>query len=123
VRDAILGKRRFGEFQESLGLAKNILSARLKKLVAEGIFLVAPDTEGSRYKIYELTRKGADLGIVLVSLWQWGSDHCFSKGELRRVLIDSERHEPLAKLSLTTRSGRTVAPRDHTTIPKGERTP
>jgi DNA-binding HxlR family transcriptional regulator len=42
VRDALRGKRRFGEFQKSLGLAKNILGDRLRKLVAEGVMEVQP---------------------------------------------------------------------------------
>ena len=42
VRDAFLGKRRFGEFQKSLGLAKNILCTRLQKLVSHGILRARP---------------------------------------------------------------------------------
>src|SRR6478672_4138328 len=51
VRDAFVGKKRFGEFQRSLGVAKNILTARLKKLVADG---------------------GLELRRVIVALGQWG---------------------------------------------------
>src|ERR1700731_2889938 len=47
VRDAFLGKRRFSEFQKSLGLAKNILCLRLQKLVAHGIFEARPASDGS----------------------------------------------------------------------------
>src|SRR5437773_6439490 len=72
VRDAFLGKRRFGEFQKSLGLAKNILSTRLRKLVSHGVLEYGPASDGSAYKEYALTEKGRRLYIILVALRQWG---------------------------------------------------
>ena len=70
VRDAFSGKRRFSEFQESLGLAKNILCARLQKLVSHGVLKTAPASDGSAYQEYQLTDKGRDLYVVLVALRQ-----------------------------------------------------
>src|SRR6187399_611676 len=72
VRDAFKGQQRFGEFHKSLGLAKNILSSRLKKLVEAGIFRIEPDPESSLSHRYVLTPKGEQLCVVLVALWQWG---------------------------------------------------
>src|SRR5271154_4427394 len=63
VRDAFLGKRRFGEFQTSLGLAKNILSTRLRKLVSHGILEARPASDDSAYQEYALTEKGRSLCI------------------------------------------------------------
>jgi DNA-binding HxlR family transcriptional regulator len=120
IRDAFRGKQRFGEFQKSLGLAKNILSARLKKLVEEGILRTTPESEGSAYNSYVLTEKGGKLGVVLVSLWQWGEDNCFESGELDRVMVDKNSNEPLAKLALHTEMGRVIGPRDYTTIIRDE---
>src|SRR5216683_4914465 len=54
VRDALSGIRRFSDFHKSLGLAKNILSARLKKLVACGIMEHVPASDGSAYQEYAL---------------------------------------------------------------------
>ena len=54
-----LGQRRFGEFQKSLGLAKNILTVRLRALVEQGILKMAPASDGSAYQEYVLTPKGA----------------------------------------------------------------
>jgi DNA-binding HxlR family transcriptional regulator len=69
VRDALLGVRRFGEFRQSLGLARNILADRLKRLVADGILV----REGSeRRPLYSLTDKGRDLAPAVVALTQWG---------------------------------------------------
>ena len=77
VRDAFDGLSRFGEFQKSLGLSKNILADRLRNLVAHGILETAPAGEGSGYQHYVLTAKGRGLFPLLVALRQWGEDHCF----------------------------------------------
>ncbi len=67
VRDALGGMRRFGEFQKSLGMAKNILAARLRTLVAQGILELAPASDGSAYQEYVLTPKGKGLFYIAVS--------------------------------------------------------
>jgi DNA-binding HxlR family transcriptional regulator len=72
VRDAFIGKRRFGEFQKSLGVAKNILTVRLKKLVADGVLELVPAADGSAFKEYALTGKGRGLLPVIAALGQWG---------------------------------------------------
>jgi streptomycin 3"-adenylyltransferase len=77
VRDALAGKTRFGEFQRSLGLARNILSARLRKLVFHGILQMQPAADGSAYQEYVLTAKGRLLQGVLAALQQW-SESCLS---------------------------------------------
>ena len=56
IRDAFDGLRRFGEFQKSLGLAKNILAARLRNLSEHGILDTAPASDGSAYQVYVLTK-------------------------------------------------------------------
>src|SRR5215472_14535685 len=72
IRDAIRGARRFEDFR-ALGAADNILSARLKKLVDEGIFekrLYSKHPE--RYE-YLLTEKGLELRVVLAAFANWGT--------------------------------------------------
>ena len=76
IRDAFFGKRRFGEFQKSLGVAKNILAARLRMLVERGIFTVAPASDGSAYEEYVLTPKGEALRPVVRALRTFGENHC-----------------------------------------------
>lgn len=61
VRDAFDGIRRFGEFQRNLGMAKNILAARLRTLVEHGVLAVVPASDGSAYQEYVLTEKGLSL--------------------------------------------------------------
>ncbi len=76
IRDAFRGKRRFGEFQKSLGMAKNILTARLKDLLEHGIFELTPASDGSAYQEYVLTARGRSLAPVLESLGNWGRENC-----------------------------------------------
>jgi DNA-binding HxlR family transcriptional regulator len=112
VRDAFDGLRRFGEFQRNLGLAKNILSARLHSLVAHGILTTVPAGDGSPYHEYVLTEKGRGLFPVLVALRQWSDDHFFAEDEPRSVLVDREHGRPPAKIEVHAADGRVLAPED-----------
>jgi DNA-binding HxlR family transcriptional regulator len=75
VRDAFLGVRRFDEFQESLGIARNVLTERLNRLVEEGILERVRYSERPERYEYRLTRKGVDLQIALAGLRQWGDKY------------------------------------------------
>lgn len=86
VHDAMRGTRRFCEFQRNLGVARNILAARLKKLVTQGVLEVVPG-EGA-YHEYALTEKGRSLHPVVVALRRWGETCLFEPGELDRPLVD-----------------------------------
>jgi DNA-binding HxlR family transcriptional regulator len=75
IRDAFLGITRFDEFQESLGIARNVLTDRLNRLVDEGIFeRVRYSERPARYE-YRLTPKGSDLFTPLNALRQWGDQY------------------------------------------------
>jgi DNA-binding HxlR family transcriptional regulator len=75
VRDVFLGLRRFDQLQANLGIARNVLQARLERLIEQGVL------ERSRYQQrppryeYRLTEKGVDLWPIVVSLMQWGDRH------------------------------------------------
>jgi DNA-binding HxlR family transcriptional regulator len=108
VRDAFEGLTRFGEFQKSLGLAKNILSARLRDLVKYGVFKVVPSSDGSPYNAYVLTEKGQGLRPVLVALGEWGEKFFLAHGDdyfqrmAKTILVHS------AELSRGRSKGRSV---------------
>lgn len=112
LRDAFAGTRRFGEFHRSLGLARNILAARLKKLVARGILEMAPASDGTTYQEYVLTEKGRGLLIVLVALRQWGDEHLRDGTEPGRAIVDAQSGEPLPPLSILGTDGRVLGPGD-----------
>jgi DNA-binding HxlR family transcriptional regulator len=80
IREAFLGTRRFEGFLERLGVARNILSARLARLVEEGVLeKVAYSERPARYE-YRLTDKGRDLWPILVSLLQYGDRYYAPEG-------------------------------------------
>ena len=79
IRDVLLGIRRFDEMQEDLGIARNVLTDRLNRLVDEGVLeRVLYSEHPERYE-YQLTKKGLDLNIALSALRQWGDDYLSDK--------------------------------------------
>jgi DNA-binding HxlR family transcriptional regulator len=106
IRDAFDGLRRFGEFQKNLGLAKNILSARLRNLVEHDILNIVPASDGSAYQEYVLTEKGRGLFLVLVALRQWGEDFFFQPDEAHVLLVDRKCGLPVRRLELRSQDGR-----------------
>jgi DNA-binding HxlR family transcriptional regulator len=79
IRDAFLGISRFGEFEDSLGVAPNVLNDRLDRLVDEAIFeRIAYNERPARYE-YRLTEKGEDLFTALNALRQWGDQYLCEK--------------------------------------------
>lgn len=72
LRDAFLGVRRFEDFVNSLGIARNTLSDRIERLVAAGILSAEPYQERPVRNEYRLTEKGKDLFDVLMTLWAYG---------------------------------------------------
>ena len=112
IRDAFDGLRRFGEFQKSLGLAKNILSARLHSLVAHGLLHTVPASDGSAYQEYQLTSKGRALFPVLAALRQWSEEYFFEPDETRARLVDRGTGQPVAKVEIHSSDGRVLDPED-----------
>jgi DNA-binding HxlR family transcriptional regulator len=117
IRDAFDGLRRFGEFQKNLGLAKNILSARLHNLVQHGIMDAVAASDGSPYQEYVLTEKGRGLFPLLVALRQWGEEFFFAPEESHVLLVDKKHGLPVRRLELRSQDGRVVGPED--TIVRG----
>jgi DNA-binding HxlR family transcriptional regulator len=117
LRDAFAGTTRFTEFQRSLGLARNVLSARLRKLVAYGVLDVAPASDGSAYQEYVLTERGKALSPVLVALRQWGEHHLFRPDEPQATLVDKAFHQPLRLLDLRANDGRLLQPEEIELLP------
>ena len=74
LRGALNGLKHFEEFQAGLGIARNILSDRLSKLVSGGILQRTPDPSDKRKVVYALTSKGGALAPVVLALRQWGED-------------------------------------------------
>jgi DNA-binding HxlR family transcriptional regulator len=110
LRDAFHGLTRFDQFQESLGIAPNMLARRLKALVAAGLL------ERRRYSAhpprdeYVLTAAGRDFRPVLWALLAWGNKHFAPEGK-SVVIVDSRTGEEAEPLLVDRKSGRPlVAP-------------
>jgi DNA-binding HxlR family transcriptional regulator len=112
VREALFDRRRFGEFQKSLGLAKNILTVRLRALVDRGILATAPASDGSAYQEYVLTPKGRGLFPVLVALRQWSEEFDETPEEIATIMVDRQSGRPVKKLELHARDGRLLGAGD-----------
>ena len=110
VRDAFDGVRRFGDFQQGLGVARSVLANRLKSLVEAGIFQVQPASDGTSYQEYVLTPQGQSLFPVVVALRQWGERYLFGPHEKHSQLVDTATGQPLPLMQPVAVDGRTIAP-------------
>ena len=104
LRGALNGLQHFEEFQAGLGIARNILSDRLGRLVAGGILERTPDPEDGRRVIYGLTDKGEALLPVVLALRQWGEDWGHGKTDI--VLADRRDGRPIRRLCVQAEDGR-----------------
>jgi DNA-binding HxlR family transcriptional regulator len=87
VRDVLNGNRRFGEIQGSLGVARNVLSARLQRLLAEGILERRAYQESPERFEYFLTEKGLDLWPALIALLNWGDRYSSSPDGPPKIIL------------------------------------
>jgi DNA-binding HxlR family transcriptional regulator len=83
IRDALLGVRRFDEFQRSLGVARNVLSERLGRLVEAGVLERVRYQERPARHEYRLTEKGRELSVPLLTLMHWGDRYLAPEGPPR----------------------------------------
>ncbi|MDH3534190.1 MAG: helix-turn-helix transcriptional regulator [Gammaproteobacteria bacterium] len=112
IREAFLGTRRFEEFQGRLGIARNILTSRLKKLCANAILDRVPVKEGAKRHEYILTRKGKDMMPLLIALTQWGDKWVFGENNEPVIFRDRERGEPISQVQVCSSRGEALRPRD-----------
>ena len=111
IRDCFAGLRRFGQFQKKLGIARNILTARLTRLVEEGILLKCPIADGAQQE-YVLTQKGIDLYPVLMALMQWGDKHRPNPKGARLYFVERATGKPVKGLRVISDDGRELGPED-----------
>jgi DNA-binding HxlR family transcriptional regulator len=117
LREAFLGTRRFHDFQRNLGIARNILSARLKKLVQRGILTRAAPRDGGRRLEYRLTEKGRSFFPVLMALMQWGDRYAFGQSGRPVKVIDRASGQEIAEIKVVSRDGRILRASDVMMVP------
>jgi DNA-binding HxlR family transcriptional regulator len=104
LRGALNGLQHFEEFQAGLGIARNILSDRLGKLVCGGILERTQDESDKRKVIYALTDKGRALLPVVLALRQWGEE--WGHGPAPVVLADRLHERPIRRICVQSQDGR-----------------
>lgn len=111
LRDAFFGARKFSQFQANLGIARNILTARLARLVDEGIFEKTALTQGG-HADYRLTNKGLALQPILLSMTHWGDEFKANPQGIRLTFVERETGLPIRPMSAISQEGRTLLPRE-----------
>lgn len=122
LRDVFLGNRRFDEIQESLGVARNVLASRLRRLTDEGILERRRYRERPERFEYFLTEKGLDLWPVLVSLMAFGDRH-LTEGEPPLRLVHKGCGGEVDDRRICGRCGQPLGVRDALAVPTGEPVP
>jgi DNA-binding HxlR family transcriptional regulator len=118
LRGALNGLQHFEEFQAGLGIARNILSDRLTKMVAGGVLERHADPQDGRRVIYSLTPKGEGLLPVVLALRQWGEE--WGYGSMRVVLADRRDRKPVRKICVMSHDGRELELDELTWIDRAE---
>ncbi len=117
VRDALLGLRRFDDFRRSLGVARNVLTERLGRLVDTGILERVPyQDRPTRYE-YQLTAIGRELAVPVIGLMHWGDRHLAGRAGPPRL---TKHHACGGTVSATltcTECGQMIAPADMDVVP------
>ena len=112
VRECTLGFTRFDEFQARLGIARNILTARLARLTELGILERFPLEDRANAEGYRLTAKGEELYPILVALMQWGDRWLWPDGKPPIELLDVDSGAPVEPMVMRNRTGRPLSFRD-----------
>jgi DNA-binding HxlR family transcriptional regulator len=112
IREAFMGSIRFDEFHVRLGIARNILQARLEALVESGVLSRQISLENARIPNYQLTRKGSDLLPVVASLMHWGDAWINTEKGAPVLLVDRNAGEAIPRVTIRTRSGKPIKSND-----------
>ncbi len=109
IRDAFFGLRRFDQFQKSLGIARNVLSDRLKKLVTAGVL---EKTDGPGHQEYRLTQKGLALQPIMIAMTDWGDTYMPHPDGKRLWFVDRKDGQPIQPVGIHAADGRRLQPKE-----------
>ena len=107
LREAFAGRTRFDEFRDALGVAPNMLTRRLKALVAAGLLERRRYCDRPPRDEYVLTGRGRDFRPVMISLMVWGNRHFAPDGPCVQV-VDTETGEPADPVLVDRATGRPI---------------
>src|SRR5271156_2752177 len=123
LREAFGGTTRFDDFQKRLDISRNLLTARLKKLVARGILKRRPVAEEARRHEYVLTEMGEDLLPTIIALRQWGDRWLFRPAPAPYSMFDATDGSELAEIRVRSSKGREIRRVDVRLRPHAKDTP
>jgi DNA-binding HxlR family transcriptional regulator len=112
VRECTQGSRRFDEIQHELGIARNVLTARLERLAELGIIEKFPIEDRANTDGYRLTEKGEELYPVLVALMQWGDRWLVPNGKPPTALVEDANGRAIERVTVRGKDGRALSFRD-----------
>src|ERR1700736_4032271 len=105
MREAFLGRRRFGDFQQALKIPPAVLPKRLHRLVEDGLLQkVAYEEHPPRFE-YRLTEKGRAFWDVLAAMWRWGSDWLWGAKGVPVALFDRETEQEVRPVVIDENTG------------------
>jgi DNA-binding HxlR family transcriptional regulator len=116
MRDAFLGVTRFDQFQQRLGISRNVLNQRLSHLVEAGVLTKVPYSDHPLRHDYRLTDKGRDLWPVLTTMRQWGDKYAAPNGPPLEV-VHKDCGEPSVAVLTCSACGEPMGPRDVRAVP------
>jgi DNA-binding HxlR family transcriptional regulator len=117
VRAVMHGNRRFSEMQASLGIARNVLSARLQRLIDEDILERRAYQENPPRYEYFLTEKGLDLWPALIALLNWGDRYTPDPDGPRRLIVHKECGGRVNDRGICEACGQVLHARDAIQVP------
>ncbi|MDJ0949491.1 MAG: helix-turn-helix domain-containing protein [Alphaproteobacteria bacterium] len=117
IREAFYGARRFAQFQRNLGIARNILTVRLRKLVETGVLERVPVRPGAKRYEYRLTEMGLEVLPILVALMQWGDRWMLGTDKAPVRVIDRATGNEVPQVRLLAEDGRPLGPEDLSVVP------
>jgi DNA-binding HxlR family transcriptional regulator len=117
VREAFFGTKRFSDFEKNLGVAKNVLSDRLSKLVESGVMERSPVSGRGNPQDYTLTQKGKDLFPVVIALMQWGDRWINGPDRAPIRVLDRESGEEISQIQVRTAGGKALSLSDAIVVP------
>jgi DNA-binding HxlR family transcriptional regulator len=117
VRSVMHGNRRFSEIQGSLGIARNVLSSRLERLIEEDILERRAYSESPPRYEYFLTQKGLDLWPALIALLHWGDRYSPTPGGPKRLIVHKECGGTVSERGICKRCGKVLTARDAKQVP------
>jgi DNA-binding HxlR family transcriptional regulator len=117
VRTVMHGNRRFGEIQESLGIARNVLATRLQRLIDEDILERRAYSESPPRYEYFLTQKGLDLWPALIALLHWGQRYSPDPDGPKRLIVHEGCGGTASERGICERCGKVLTARDAIQVP------